>query len=422
MAAKIILSPRQNSFKFSDRVLSLDTPSTIGRSGGKEPSASHNAIFDSKVLSKSHAVLLCGESSIYIIDTGSSNGTFVNNIRLSKAGKESAPTEVFTGDILKFGSEVEDKNKKVIQKPVVAKITIFKEDRVDTRERTPTSILFRPSESQEDVTMVGEIDESPLSRESMVLLKEKLLEMQKGMEFLSYKENDYIELQQLAEEEAETICELEKENYKLRHALKNIENKIALEKSKYMQLAEYEAETICNLEKENYKLIDSLNTAEETIKNEREKNRALQDASKTEMEILQNSLHEAVAEVDLKNKSLAEAQHLLDETKKNVLNLEKENLNLNSQDFKLLDAPESDYDLLVKAELNTLTESRRPSEANRDENETDALASNSINIQAENMKGNKTEINSTRQDLTLLMIIAWISFMVGYLIEDVLYY
>ena len=91
------------------------------------------------------------------------------------------------------------------------------------------------------------------------------------MEFLTHKENDYVELQQLAEEEAETICELEKENYKLKYALNNIESKIALEKSKYMQLAEYEAETICNLEKENYKLIDSLNTAEETFKKKSEK-------------------------------------------------------------------------------------------------------------------------------------------------------
>jgi pSer/pThr/pTyr-binding forkhead associated (FHA) protein len=88
-----------------------------------------------EVLSKSHAMLLCKDSCIYIVDTGSSNGTFLNNVRLSKAGKESAPTEVFTGDIIKFGSEVEDKNKRVIQKPVVAKITIFKEDRVETRER-----------------------------------------------------------------------------------------------------------------------------------------------------------------------------------------------------------------------------------------------------------------------------------------------
>ena len=38
-----------------------------------------------------------------------------------------------------------------------------------------------------------------LSRDSMVMLKKKLLEMQKGMEFLTYKEKDYEELQQLAE-------------------------------------------------------------------------------------------------------------------------------------------------------------------------------------------------------------------------------
>ena len=60
----------------------------------------------------------------------------MNNIRLTKAGRKSDPVEVFTGDIIKFGSEVEDKNKKVLQKPVVAKITIFTEDRVETRERS----------------------------------------------------------------------------------------------------------------------------------------------------------------------------------------------------------------------------------------------------------------------------------------------
>ena len=118
-----------------------------------------------------------------------------------------------------------------------------------------------------------------LSRESMVLLKEKLLEMQRGMEFLTFKERDYEELQQLAEEEAETICELEKENYKLKHAMNNIESKIAHEKEKYMKLAEYEAETICNLEKENYNLTDSLNAAEENLEKEKEKYRILQESS-----------------------------------------------------------------------------------------------------------------------------------------------
>ena len=59
----------------------------------------------------------------------------------------------------------------------------------------------------------------------MMLLKEKLMEMQQGMEFLSCKERDYEELQILAEEEAETICLLEKENYKMKLALANIEDR-----------------------------------------------------------------------------------------------------------------------------------------------------------------------------------------------------
>ena len=49
MAAKIILTAKQTSLKFSDRVLSLDNPAIIGRSGGQAPSASDNAYFDSKV-------------------------------------------------------------------------------------------------------------------------------------------------------------------------------------------------------------------------------------------------------------------------------------------------------------------------------------------------------------------------------------
>ena len=130
-----------------------------------------------------------------------------------------------------------------------------------------------------------------MSKESMMLLKEKLLEMQKGMEFLSMKERDYEDLQILAEEEAETICELEKENYKLKVSLSNIETRfvnflktwkmyqfcrIQHEKDKYMKLAEFEAETICNLEKENFKLSEMLSQAEKTITREKEKFKTLE--------------------------------------------------------------------------------------------------------------------------------------------------
>ena len=70
-----------------------------------------------------------------------------------------------------------------------------------------------------------EKEDCRMTRESMMVLKEKLVEMEKGMEFLSLKGQDYEELQVLAEEEAETICCLEKENYKLKTALSNIESR-----------------------------------------------------------------------------------------------------------------------------------------------------------------------------------------------------
>eukprot|EP00092_Neocalanus_flemingeri_P006535 GFUD01007045.1.p1 GENE.GFUD01007045.1~~GFUD01007045.1.p1 ORF type:complete len:448 (+),score=143.90 GFUD01007045.1:65-1345(+) len=425
MAAKVILTAKQNSFKFSDRVLCLDCPVTIGRTGGQARSASDNGYFDCKVLSKSHALLLYKDSKLYIIDTGSSNGTFVNNIRLSKAGKESDPTEVFTGDIIKLGAEVADKNKKLTQKPVVAKITLVMEDGLENRARPRSSLLFRPAESQEDVT-IADADQCSLSRESMMLLKEKLLEMEKGMEFLTFKEKDYEELQQLAEEEAETICELEKENYKLKHALANIENKIAHEKEKYLKLAEYEAETICNLEKENYKLTDSLNTAENNLQEEKEKCKMLQK----ERELFDTKLREVISEGNKNNNDLEEAQNLLAEARNNVINLEKENSNLRSQDhLQLVDAAESDYDLFIKAELNNLTESRRHSQAdtdnvNEDEDEVFVNTLTALELDMNNRENSGLETGTpenqkARHDIILLGIIAWISFMVGFCFDDI---
>merc|ERR1711915_413509 len=300
MAVKIIISPGPNSLKFSDRVLNIDSssPLVIGRAGRITSSSSENGYFDSKVLSKTHAQLCLEENRVLIKDSGSSNGTFINNIRLSKPGNESEPVEVFSGDIIKFGSEVEDKSKKVKQKPVVIRATIIVDDKVDTRERSPTSKYFRPTESQENLTMVADDMEGALSRDSMVMLKKKLLEMQKGMEFLTYKEKDYEELQQLAEDEAETICELEKENFKLKHALNNIENKISSEK-------------------ENYELINTLNVAEENLQKEQTSNKILQETWQRETKILEDKLKEMSRENQEKSEELDGIKTLLQDVRKN---------------------------------------------------------------------------------------------------------
>lgn len=47
-----------------------------------------------------------------------------------------------------------------------------------------------------------------------------------------------------------------------------------------MKLAEIEAETICNLERENFKLNDALNLAEERFLKEKEKNKNLENKFK----------------------------------------------------------------------------------------------------------------------------------------------
>ena len=44
-------------------------------------------------------------------DTKSSNGTYVNNARLSRGSEESDPCEIKSGDILQFGVEVVENSK-----------------------------------------------------------------------------------------------------------------------------------------------------------------------------------------------------------------------------------------------------------------------------------------------------------------------
>lgn len=44
-------------------------------------------------------------------DTKSSNGTYVNSVRLSRGSEESEPCEIKSGDILQFGVEVVENSK-----------------------------------------------------------------------------------------------------------------------------------------------------------------------------------------------------------------------------------------------------------------------------------------------------------------------
>ena len=68
------------------------------------------------------------------------------------------------------------------------------------------------------------------------MLNIKLLDMQKEFEFQVEKDKDFEVLEKLAEDEADTIGQLEKENCKLTEALNHVEKRINHDKEKWKSL------------------------------------------------------------------------------------------------------------------------------------------------------------------------------------------
>lgn len=65
-----------------------------------------NGWFPSKTMSRAHAELWAEDDKIFLKDTKSINGTYVNGERLSEESFESAPKELKTNDILVLGIDV----------------------------------------------------------------------------------------------------------------------------------------------------------------------------------------------------------------------------------------------------------------------------------------------------------------------------
>ena len=58
------------------------------------------------MLSKPQAVLRFSGGKFVLKDVGSSNGTFINNFRLSQAGLESEETVIYSDDVLRCRERV----------------------------------------------------------------------------------------------------------------------------------------------------------------------------------------------------------------------------------------------------------------------------------------------------------------------------
>ncbi|KAI3386132.1 hypothetical protein SNEBB_003041 [Seison nebaliae] len=132
-----------NSHEFGERIIKVDGIIKIGRSIPKCKAMISNGFFDCKVLSRAHAIIWYEKNQFYLKDTKSSNGTFVNNIRLGKAMKDSEPYAIYSGDLIQFGIEVTENENGAIHPCILTKCILYHPKGIEAlRIYTDDLILF----------------------------------------------------------------------------------------------------------------------------------------------------------------------------------------------------------------------------------------------------------------------------------------
>ncbi|CAO3653308.1 unnamed protein product [Cunninghamella echinulata] len=122
----IVLKPLNNQFPTKSLEISEHNKCKIGRqSNAKTTPKPLNGYFNSKVLSRSHALLWCQDHRVWIKDTKSSNGTFLNGKRLSPELEESEAFEIKTGDHIEFGIDITGEDGLILYHKVACDISVF---------------------------------------------------------------------------------------------------------------------------------------------------------------------------------------------------------------------------------------------------------------------------------------------------------
>ncbi|KAJ3015427.1 hypothetical protein HKX48_004592 [Thoreauomyces humboldtii] len=102
------------------RIVNIESSVLIGRLLDKDEPSLTNLKFASKVVSRQHALMAFQDGKLYVQDTKSSSGTFLNSKRLSPQGMESTRVQVHNGDVLRLGEDCEVNG--VIHQSVVLRV------------------------------------------------------------------------------------------------------------------------------------------------------------------------------------------------------------------------------------------------------------------------------------------------------------
>ncbi|KAG2033241.1 SMAD/FHA domain-containing protein [Suillus americanus] len=141
-----------------------DTPVRIGRftnSLAVNARCTDKIAFNTKVLSRFHAEIWSDNGKLYIKDTKSSSGTFLNHVRLSPAGSESAPHQIKEGDIVQLGLDYQGGSED-IWKSVKIRVEIgrdLQEERIKDDEETQEHRLFTLNETQPHSHVTNNLNE-----------------------------------------------------------------------------------------------------------------------------------------------------------------------------------------------------------------------------------------------------------------------
>jgi len=182
------------------------------------------------------------------------------------------------------------------------------------------------------------------------VLNTKVLELQNDLEFQEEKDKDFMTLQRLAEDEAETIS---------------------------------------SLEKENIKLIEAINELEEQIKEDKGKMKSMEEGVNKERDAVLEQLNSTVAQVDNQRKKYLELQNMLTEARDDIIKLEEENGRLKDQALtKWVDAAESDFDCLFQGVTNG------KNQLLNENSKVASLSDNESQTEFEEFKGNDCNLDS----------------------------
>jgi len=323
MSALAVIQCRPNSHPFQERNISLHEPVKVGRSVARARPAPNNAIFDCKVLSRNHALMWYENGKFYLQDTKSSNGTFVNNQRLSKGAEESPPHEIYSGDTVQFGVDVMENSRRVTHGCIIASIQLFYPD---GREATSSHSSSYPGsipgpganiKSQELYQLAQYLQEA-LHREQM--LENKLAALQRLIENTQscsesgwqalIDEDRLLSRIEVLENQLQAYAKNQTEET-LRHEL------VALQEDKY----NYETtskETLRKVLQEKLDAVRKLSELERSLTNTEEECQHLKEmceSSQKELQELAEKHQEQIQEVERLQQELQEAEKAQEDEK-----------------------------------------------------------------------------------------------------------